>query len=576
MIKVIQIENIKGIENKRFELNISPNKPAIVVAPNGFGKSSFATAFNSLNSRRIRLEEENYYKEDSNLSPRLYMEFQDSQNMIKHLEATNTTNSISSEFDCFVINNSIVAKGIGSQFGRATGVLDIKDIIIEEKIPENMPFSYQITNMKEKFGQNGKILPNISNVINNLKFLEILSSNFKILDKGIGVRFNEQVQAAIMKINNQSGTVVNLKKWIEDNCLGEICEISHLKQIADIINKFDFEFGSIIDSYLVAIQLFWLYLENNENFKKACVYSTYKLNKERLDALLSNFNCTWKDIRTHEHRGKLIVIFPKATQISNGQRDILTLISMLYKAKSKLKKKNNLLIIDEVFDYLDDANLIAAQYYVTTFIKEFSEADRRLYPIILTHLNPDYFKTFVFNKQKVHYLNKSNIEPNRGIIKLLENRDNETVKDDISKHLLHYEPTCISKRIEFRNLRINELWGVEHNFYQFLYDQVDNYLSNRPFCPFSVCGGVRVKIEDIAYNQIQGEDARSIFLSTWKTRDKLLKAEEMGVISPESHYLLGIIYNEGMHWKNNIDNVSPIASKLENLTIRKLISDLFK
>ena len=516
MIKVIQIENIKGIEFKRFELNISPNKPAIVVSPNGFGKSSFATAFNSLISNRIRLEEENYYNEDLSLSPRLYMEFQDSQNLTKQLEATNTINSISSEFDCFVINNSIVAKGIGSQFGCATGILDIKNIIIEEKIPENVPFSYQITNMKEKFGKNGKILPNISNVINNLKFLEILSPNFKILNKGIGVRFNKQVQAAIMKINNQTGTVVNLKKWIEDNCLDEICEISDLKQIADIINKFDFKFDSIIDSYLVAIQLFWLYLENKENFKKACRYRVYKLNKEQIDALLSNFNCTWKDIRTHEHKGKLIVIFPNATQISNGQRDILTLISMLYKAKSKLNKKNNLLIIDEVFDYLDDANLIAAQYYVTTFIKEFSEADRRLYPIILTHLNPDYFKTFVFNKQKVHYLNKSNIEPNRGIIKLLENRDNETVKDDISKHLLHYEPTYISKRIEFRNLRINELWGEGHNFYQFLYEQVDNYLNSRPFCPFSVCGGVRVKIEEIAYNKLLGEEAASSFCQRGK------------------------------------------------------------
>ena len=60
------------------------------------------------------------------------------------------------------------------------------------------------------------------------------------------------------------------------------------------------------------------------------------------------------------------------------------------------------------------------------------------------------------------------------------------------------------------------------------------------------------------------------------TRNKLEKAEEMGFVSPESHYLLGIIYNEGMHWKDNIDNISPIASKLENLTIKKLIRDIFE
>ena len=33
--------------------------------------------------------------------------------------------------------------------------------------------------------------------------------------------------------------------------------------------------------------------------------------------------------------------------------------------------------------------------------------------------------------------------------------------------------------------------------------------------------------------------------------------------------------NEGMHWKENQDNISPIAAKLENLTIKKLIQDVF-
>ena len=63
MINVIEIEHIKGIQLKRFELDIQPNKPSLLVAPNGFGKSSFATAFNSMNSRRIVLAEENYHEE---------------------------------------------------------------------------------------------------------------------------------------------------------------------------------------------------------------------------------------------------------------------------------------------------------------------------------------------------------------------------------------------------------------------------------------------------------------------------------------------------------------------------------
>lgn len=70
-------------------------------------------------------------------------------------------------------------------------------------------------------------------------------------------------------------------------------------------------------------------------------------------------------------------------------------------------------------------------------------------------------------------------------------------------------------------------------------------------------------------------EARTEFLTTKRTRIKLQKAEELGVLSPETHYLLGIIYNEGMHWHDGLDNVSPIASELDNLTIKKLITDVF-
>ena len=43
-IKSIEIENIKGISHAKYDLGIIPNKPNLIVAPNGFGKSSFATA----------------------------------------------------------------------------------------------------------------------------------------------------------------------------------------------------------------------------------------------------------------------------------------------------------------------------------------------------------------------------------------------------------------------------------------------------------------------------------------------------------------------------------------------------
>lgn len=576
MINVIEIEHIKGIQLKRFELNIQPNKPSLLVAPNGFGKSSFATAFNSMNNRRIALAEENYHQENEDLTPRISIEYTKPDGMHVSLEATTESNTIHSELDCFVINNLVRPKGIGNQYGRASATLAISDIILVDRIPNNTPFGNQYRVSQQRFGQNARVLPNPDVALNNLKLIEKLSFNYQALERANGQRIQNRINAIIYQINQQAGTTEILTDWVTHNILNDLKQIEYLNTIGDLIHEIDLGYNSETKSYLIAIQLIWLYNNNSNNFKNACKYRIYQLDKKRFQNTLSNFNCTWKNIRASETGGQLVVKFPKAIHISNGQRDILTFIAMLFRARQHLKKDANILIIDEVFDYLDDANLTAAQYYITTFIKDFRNEGRRLYPIILTHLNPNYFKNFAFSNQKVYYLDKSDIQVNQNIARLLRNRDHHTIRDDVSKHLLHFEPTPINKRAEFNALGLLEHWGEANNFYQFLFSEADNYLNGRPFCPFAVCGAVRVKIEEIAYNQLQTPALQAVFLTTNMTRNKLDEAQEMGVVSPESHYLLGIIYNEGMHWKNNIDNVSPIASKLENLTIKKLIRDLFE
>lgn len=64
-IQSIEITNVKGIRNKLFRLDLVPNKPNILVAPNGFGKSSFAVAFDSLRSNKIELDEKNHHKKSA-------------------------------------------------------------------------------------------------------------------------------------------------------------------------------------------------------------------------------------------------------------------------------------------------------------------------------------------------------------------------------------------------------------------------------------------------------------------------------------------------------------------------------
>ncbi|WP_394973723.1 hypothetical protein [uncultured Croceitalea sp.] len=577
MIRTIEIEYIKGIEQKRFELGIYPNKPSLLVAPNGFGKSSLATAFKSMNNRRINLSDDDLHAENIANLPRIAIDYVEEDGNVLNLVATNEMNTISGHFDYFVINNLTKPKGIGSQFGRATARLEIKDVVLIDRIPTNTSFDYSYRDNKSVFGRNGKVLPNANSVLNNSVLVEKLSENYQALRRANGDRIQRKLHDIIETINehDENTTADNLIDWISTNCLNDLKRINYLNTIGNLINEFDIGYNSETKSYLAAIQIIWLYNNNPNNFKAACSFSNYRLDKQRFDETLSTFNCTWRNIRTSQTGGKLVVQFPQAIHISNGQRDILTFISMLFRAKRHLKKEANILIIDEVFDYLDDANLTAAQYYITQFIKDYKLDGKRIYPLILTHLNPNYFKNFAFSNQKVYYLNKSNIQIARGIISLLRNREDVSIKDDVSKYLLHFDPGTINKRNEFRALNIPELWGEGNNFVTHLNNEVQNYLSDRPYDPFAVCGGLRLRIEQIAFNKLQSQEAKETFLKTRKTRSKLEKAEELGITTPESHYLLGIIHNEGMHWKLNQDNVSPIASKLENLTIKKLISDVF-
>ncbi|QHI39245.1 hypothetical protein IMCC3317_46500 [Kordia antarctica] len=577
MIRIIEIENIKGIDQKTLDLGIYPNKPSLLVAPNGFGKSSLATAFNSMNNNRILLAEDDLHAENISNLPRIAIEYVKEDNSVLNLEATNNSNTISSHFDYFVINNLTKPKGIGSRFGNATARLEIKDVVLVDRIPTNTSFGYSFTNSKTAFGNCGKVLPNANSVLNNLVLVEKLSESYQALERANGLLIQRRLNEIIARINaqDQTATANVLNNWVSLNCLNDLKQINYLNTIGDLINEFDIGYNCETKSYLAAIQLVTLYNSNSNNFKAACVFSNYRLDKQRFDETLTTFNCTWRNISTSQTGGKLVVKFPQAIHISNGQRDILTFISMLFRAKRHLKKGANILIIDEVFDYLDDANLTAAQYYITQFIKEYKLANKRIYPLILTHLNPNYFKNFTFSNQKVYYLNKSNIQVVQGIINLLRNRDDLTIKAEVSKYLLHYDPGTINKRNEFRALSIPELWGENDNFETHVNNEVQNYLTDIPYDPFAVCGALRLKIERIAYDKLQSPEARTAFIGTHKTRSKLEKAEEMGIVSPESHYLLGIIYNEGMHWKLNQDNVSPIASKLENLTIKKLIADVF-
>lgn len=578
-INKITIENVKGISSRTFDLDIIPNRPSLLVAPNGFGKSTIAASFISLQANRLSVHEEHIHKGNEDLNSKLIVEFTDSDDVTHIVEANENANGIKGCFDYFVINNQIKAKGVGRNIGGRTAVsasILVKPVTLVDTIPNRVDFEYSFREMSRDFGVNGRVLTNIREFFSDRRFVLELCEQYESLERILQMRNQRVIGGITGAVNAEVGTAVDLRRWLSDNRIGELRLIEPLTKVAELVLASNLGVDSEVVAYLAAIQIANYYSKNKPNFKNACKYSNYKLEKEDYAEMLRAFNTSWCRIYPKEVGRKLIVEFPKAHQISNGQRDVITFVALIYRAQRKLKGQNSILIIDEVFDYLDDANLVAVQYYITKLIDKYKESGRRIYPLILTHLNPYYFKNFAFSKQKTYYLDKKNIAPNESFVKLLRNRDEPTIKDEVSKYLLHYHTDQIVKREEFRELRLKETWGEGNNFNAYVEHEVRKYLEDQDdYEPLAICCAVRKKVEEVAFNQIIDDEQRDEFLNTFKTRDKLSFAEEIGAIIPEYFYLLGIIYNDGMHWREGQDNISPIAAKLENQTIKKLISEIY-
>ncbi len=577
-IKKISLQNIKGISNLSLDYDIIPNKPSILVAPNGFGKSSFATGFDSLNSLKINLDNEYHHQNDDRNLPVIAIELKKADNSIVNLSADQTSNTISSTFDIVVINSRIEAKSRQYKFGGKTtssASLEIKSLTLINTIPRRTNFTYNITSLRSTFGTNGKILPNITSLLNNKKLIDEIYQNLIFLQRSLNVTIKNRIQNIVNDINQIKGTIDNIIDWVENNKVTELENIQYVKDIKDIVDKYDLGFKNNAEKFLAVIKLIFLYESNKPQFEGACRYVLYEIKKQTFTEVFKYFNTTWKNIRPKESENSLVLTFPKAHNISNGERDVICFVISLLLAKQKMKKEYCILIIDEIFDYLDDANLISVQYYISELIEEFKKDNKFLYPLILTHLNPYYFKNFVFAKQKIYYLDRRTGNINNDLKKILENRENILIKTEVDKHYLHFEPTTANITGQFTTLNIRADWGNSTNFHNFLDQEIQKYITDQNYDAFAVCCSVRIKIEKIFYDKLVDPAYKTHFLSLHGTKKKLIYVEEKGLDVPDIFYLLGIIYNDALHWRQNIDNFSPTKIKLENLTIRKLIKEVF-
>lgn len=583
-IKEIKIENIKGFgtTNNIIDVSIKPNKYNLLVAPNGFGKSSIALAFNGLKKTRLSITGDNKHNQNDSLDAKLEIKLDNGTT----LTADSTHNDISSVFKVFVISNPLTVKATAPMkrgFAIPHGELIVEPITIETNIPRQIDLGYSYKNMKKDLKSNKGLLPNISYLLDSSKFYECIEVNTSDLDKfeKIGTRRDKLFNNVIKDFECFKGkNLEEIKSMFRSESFDKLSIDISYNKILDVINVFCPDSYSSLEKFLVFYQLIILYRKDKVKFKNKCIRAEYELTKKRFNDNLKSLDTTGRKLKASESKGNLVIKFPQANLISNGQRDLLSLFSKLFYFKSKLHKgKKYLLIIDEVFDYLDDANFIAAQYYLSDIV---NELDSDIFVVLLTHLSPRYFHSNIFSKKKlnIQFLDKSLSADESQLNDLINLRNSigsrSDLYNDISKYLFHFYNQSKDLIEVFRENDASEkciAFSSSRAIRQYVFDQLDKYKRNETYDCIGVALAIRIKIEETFYNNITRDEDKEKFLNTHSTKKKLDFVEDiLHMEVPDAYRLLSPIYNY-MHENSDFYR---IASSLTNKVIQRLIKEVFK
>lgn len=494
--------------------------------------------------------------------------------------ADQNKNEFANHFKVAVINSRLVAKATGKNMGTfhsVQGHLGINDFEIKHKIPTNCDISYSIKNIRSTFGKNGKVLPNISSLLENNAFLSQLDDIYPDLDMQSAKKRQDNINEIIKNINELHGTEENIINNFNVTFLDKLKQDPSYNNVVELINKY-IDDTTELELFLYFYQIQKIYLGDKTKVKTKVQRAKYELFRQAFDNNLAIIGKTWKDIHTMEHKGSLVIKMPNATNISYGQRDVLTLSIELLKIKSEIKEGCKfILIIDEVFDYLDPVNMTIVQYYFSQLVNEL-KGKCTLYPILMTHLSPDYFNNYTFSSKRMNiiYLQKDYIQPNAKVKKLLSKRKEDTIADDVSKFLLHYNEGEINQRENFKRLKLAETWGEGTTFLKHLINEMNKYLrKDADYDPYSVCIALRIKIEKIVYERLPTEDEKREFIETRGTKLKLEFAEKILGELPDIYFILGVIYNDAGHLKDE-NSEKPVVYRLKNLIILDMINEIFE
>lgn len=582
IIRSIKIKNVKGfgIPGKELRGNLYSGKINICVAPNGFGKSSLAKAFEGLRKRSYKIEEEDKNDQNQSKSSSLELIIGDQEYV-----ADDSKNDISRKLNVHVIHNRVYAEHTSKKTQYKTHVksyIGVKKISICKSIskPENISIKRDIA---ECYNVNQGVFAKVK-IEELMKKLSQRDEALKIFKKiNYNKNWEAMCQAVPTKIRQLESSQTSNATGLSNQYLS--------KYFLDFKNEYNFPGMDDLSLFCDFLVLIYIYKEENNYFEDMIKYSKYRKLRDEIDSSIESLNTTYRDIKTTIEKGELVIKFPDASRMSNGQRDVMTFTAELLKFRfSSESDRPKLLIIDDVFDYLDDANIMVAQYYLSELILRMKS---KVYVVILTHLDPNSFRNYIFNKKRVNvvYWGYREIFDASGMKALIDfrNRCKENNKDlyaKISNYMLHYYPEAQDIREDLKQSgeeqvrKVNISWGDTTIYKNYLIDEINKYFSGKDgYDHIAVAIALRLRTEKLAYDCLNDEEKKERFLTAHATKDKLALCEQEGIDIPSAYYVALSIHNELCHlnFSNNDDESKEkqIAHKLQNIAVTQILKTIF-
>ena len=541
------ISNFKKFDLKGLNINFKNFKnsaPCVYVAPNGFGKSTIASLFKLVSKNDFSIKEKNIKNKSTILRINI-----DGVNY--EYDDLRRVNEFHDNFDIKVISTNI-----GTSIKKIKNKITYADIKINNiKLYDIIDKPKKIFNfaiLKAKFKKRSikELLIDLQNYFLEEDFLNLVHDHFSIFESKLLSKKIISFQEFLFKSDQKEGKIDINKSNID-----EIVNLKNVKEFAEKLSRYFAMKNINIHSGIVIYELFnFIEIEavNKNDINQMKKYAIFLKNEKQSKEILRLFDYSNRCKITSNNNSR-IIDFPSYNAISSGERDIVTIVFEIWNfINCYERKKNKILILDYIFDYLDGANLVAFQYSLLKLIDRFkkrADLNAKLFTILFTHLDPAIFNTFpaAFNIEYSIEPNKASLnDKDRAFLFTLEKRETKSFKAELEKYYLHYNPDFFQTNDNFET-SFKESFASNYDFYRYLNNVKNDYIKQQKTNnPFALDLFLRIYSEKILYNLCENEVDKIEFLSK-NARQKFKFVLSKGLNIPIFVNVFNSFYNRPLH-----------------------------